>query len=170
MEMDCILLIEDSEDDVLMMKYALEEAAIANPVQAVTSAEEGIEYLEGTGKYADRTLYPKPAVVFVDLKLPGKPGHEVLQWMAGKVELKHVLRAVLTGSNDPEDRTIAQKLGAHCYFEKPITSEQLTGPKRNLLLLAGGVKGGGPLQPGVSAAPGRWPVPLVQSTRSAASG
>ena len=139
MELDCILLVEDNSDDVLLMKCVLEDAGVDISVQVVDSAEDAISYLAGHGEYADRHLFPMPRVVFVDLKLPAKPGHEVLEWMARKPELRQVLKVVLTGSNDPQDRKRAYDLGANCYLEKPMTTEQLTSPSRNLrMVLAGG--------------------------------
>ncbi len=139
MNADCILLVEDNADDVTLTKWALFEAGLSNPVHVVSTAEEALAYLSGSDKYADRTCFPLPKVMFVDLKLPGKSGHEVLRWIAGRADLQHVLRVVLTGSEDPSDRKLAQELGANCYLEKPITKEQITGPSRNLWMILGAV-------------------------------
>ena len=132
MEANGILLVEDNEDDIILIKRALEDAGLHNPVHTVTTADEAIAYLSGSGQYEDRVSFPLPKVVFVDVRLPGKSGHEVLRAMAATEELRDVVRVVLTGSEDPSDRRIALELGAHCYLEKPITKEQLIGPSRNL--------------------------------------
>jgi CheY-like chemotaxis protein len=143
MEIDCILLVEDNEDDVLLFQASLEDADILNPVHVVGSAENAISYLAGTGDYADRSLYPLPRVVFVDLHLPGKSGHDILEWMLREPELRDVLKVVLTGSKDPRHYTRALELGANAYLEKPVTKEQLIGPCRNLrMVLAGGNRPG----------------------------
>lgn len=139
MNADCILLVEDNHDDVTLTKCALVEAGLSNPVHVVSTAEEALAYLSGVEKYADRTCFPLPKVMFVDLKLPGKSGHDLLKWIAQREELRDVVRAVLTGSDDPSDRKLAHELGAHCYLVKPITTEQITGPSRNLGMLLGGV-------------------------------
>src|SRR5690348_4496298 len=73
-----LLLVEDSEHDVFLMKRALKQAEIENPVYVVSDGERAIEYLSGNGEFKDRNLYPFPALVFLDLKLPYKNGHEVL--------------------------------------------------------------------------------------------
>jgi len=137
MNADWILLVEDNADDVILTKTALLEAGVSNPVRVLSTAEEALDYLTGAEKYADRTAFPVPKVIFVDLKLPGKSGHEVLRWIAQREELADVLKVVLTGSEDPSDRKLAQELGAHCYLEKPITREQITGPSRNLRMILG---------------------------------
>ena len=74
-----ILLVEDNEDDVFLMRRALQGAGISNPLYLVDDGQKAIDYLAGTGDYADRSLHPFPALIFLDLKLPFKSGHEVLR-------------------------------------------------------------------------------------------
>ena len=125
MEAASILLVEDSEDDVILIQYTLEEAGLGNPLHVVDSGEEAIAYLSAKGKYRDRQQFPLPRVVFLDLKLPGKSGHDVLKWMAQQECLNGVIRLVLTGSDDPEDLKKSYDLGANGYLTKPLTPEQL---------------------------------------------
>ena len=107
METDFILLVEDNEDDVALLKHALEHAGIRSPMHWVQTTEAAINYLAGEGIYADRSLYPIPGIVFVDLKLPGQSGHDLLKWLNMRSDLAEIIRIVLTGSNDPADRKIA---------------------------------------------------------------
>jgi len=130
-----ILLVEDNEDDVILIKDALERAGVTNPVHVVGTASAAVNYLSGKGEFSDRKLYPVPKVVFLDLKLPGESGHNVLQWMAKQEKLKGIVRVVLTGSDDPSDLKKAYELGANSYFRKPLTAQQLTDPSRNLRML-----------------------------------
>jgi CheY-like chemotaxis protein len=146
---DFVLLVEDNDEDATLTKCVLLEAGLTNPVHVVSTADEALAYFSGVGKYADRISFPIPKVVFVDLKLPGKSGHEVLRWLSGREEFWHVLTVVLTGSDDPTDRKLAYELGANCYLEKPITSEQLIGPSRNLRMILGA----GPTMSGAQEAP-----------------
>jgi CheY-like chemotaxis protein len=132
METDAILLVEDNEDDIILTKCALEDAGIANPVQDVSHADEAIAYLSGHGRYRDRNAHPMPCVIFIDLWLPRKSGHELLAWMAQQPTLKDIVRVVLTGSENPADIKKARELGANAYVRKPLTVDQLTTPGRNL--------------------------------------
>ena len=55
-----ILLAEDFESDVLLMRRAFEKAKIVNPLQVVGDGEQVVAYLRGEGLYADRERYPLP--------------------------------------------------------------------------------------------------------------
>ena len=54
------------------MKRALKGAQISNPLNVAIHGQEAIEYLTGTGRFADRFEYPIPSLIFLDLKLPFK--------------------------------------------------------------------------------------------------
>ena len=135
-----ILLVEDNEDDAILVKIAFEQAGIECSWQTAEDGQEAILYLSGEGKYEDRSKYPMPLVVLVDLTLPRKSGHEVLAWMQRRKELLSVVRVVLTGSENPEDVDTSYALGAQGYLLKPITKEQLQQPGRTLrtILLVNG--------------------------------
>lgn len=120
-----ILLVEDNEDDVFLMERALKGAGITNPLRVVSDGQEAIDYLGGAGKFADRAAHPAPAIVFLDLKLPLRTGHEVLAWIRSRPELESLVVVVLTSSNEPSDVRRCYSLGANSYLVKPPTSEQL---------------------------------------------
>jgi len=121
-----LLLVEDNEDDVFLMQRALKEAAVSNPLHVVEDGQEAIDYLGGTGVFQDRSQYPLPAVVFLDLKLPLKSGHDVLAWIRQQAQFKSLVVVVLTSSDEPSDLSIAYRLGANSYLVKPPTAEALT--------------------------------------------
>ena len=135
-----ILLVEDNEDDAILVKIAFEQAGIECSWQTAEDGQEAILYLSGEGIYEDRSKYPMPLVVLVDLTLPRKSGHEVLAWMQQRKELQSVVRVVLTGSDNPEDVDASYALGAQGYLLKPITQAQLRQPGRTLrtILLVNG--------------------------------
>ena len=120
-----ILLVEDNEDDLFLMKRALLSARIVNPVLVVETGQEAMDYLGGAGKFADRDSYPIPAVVFIDLKLPFVFGHEVLAWIRRQKQFESLVVIVLTSSNEANDLNRCYSLGANSYLVKPPTAEQL---------------------------------------------
>ena len=120
-----ILLVEDNEDDVFLMKRALQGARVVNPLQVVEDGQQAVDYLTGAGQFADRETYPLPAVVFLDLKLPYISGHDVLAWIRRQKEFESLVVIVLTSSNEASDLSRCYALGANSYLVKPPTPDQL---------------------------------------------
>jgi len=120
-----ILLVEDNVDDIFLLKRALQQARIVNPVVVVSTGQEAMDYLSGNGPFADRFTYPMPAVIFLDLKLPFVFGHEVLGWIRRQKELEPLPIIVLTSSNEASDLSRCYALGANSYLVKPPTPEQI---------------------------------------------
>lgn len=118
------LVVEDNEDDVFFMERAFQDAGLKNPVYIVNNGDQAIQYIEGSGEYADRNRYPFPDMVFLDLKMPGRDGFDVLEWL--RREKKVDLRvAILTSSPEEIDRKRARELGADAYLLKPPTTAML---------------------------------------------
>jgi CheY-like chemotaxis protein len=120
-----ILLVEDNEDDVFLMKRALRVAGISNPLQIVEDGQAAIDYLAGAGAYADRARHPLPMIAFLDLKLPYKTGHDVLEWIRRQPHLDTLVVIVLTSSNEKVDLERAYTLGANSFVVKPPTTALL---------------------------------------------
>lgn len=125
MNSSTILLVEDNEDDAFFMKRALREAGIENPVQFVEHGQQAIDYLNGEGKFAARETFPLPMIVFLDLKLPFKSGHEVLEWIRQHPSYEKLIVIILSSSNEPVDLDRAYRSGANSYVVKPATTVQL---------------------------------------------
>ena len=120
-----ILLVEDNEDDVFLMKRALKGARVSNLLYVVEDGQQAEDYLTGAGQYADREAYPLPAIVFLDLKLPYISGHDVLAWIRRQKGFDSLVVIVLTSSNEASDLSRCYALGANSYLVKPPTPDQL---------------------------------------------
>lgn len=116
------LLVEDNADDAFFMERAFRRAGLSNPLQIVTNGDQAIEYLDGSGSFTDRVLFPFPSLVFLDLKLPGRDGFDVLRWLRND-KRSVVPVAVLTSSPEEIDRRRARDLGAELYLVKPPTKD-----------------------------------------------
>ncbi|MBA2848957.1 response regulator [Thermosulfuriphilus ammonigenes] len=120
-----ILLVEDDPNDVILIKRAFDRARIANPIQVAQDGEEAIAYLAGSEPYHDRSLYPLPMLVLLDLKMPRKSGFDVLAWIRAQEVLRRLPVVVLTSSKDTPDINRAYDLGANSYLVKPVAFEAL---------------------------------------------
>ena len=130
------LLVEDNEDDAYFMQRAFEDAGLKNPLHIVRNGEQAIDYLSGVKVFSDREKYPLPSIIFLDLKMPGRDGFDVLTWV--RQENKSTVPiAVLTSSPEEVDRRRARELGADCYLLKPPTTAMLISCCRQFKLDCG---------------------------------
>jgi CheY-like chemotaxis protein len=146
-----ILVIEDSSADILLVRRAFSQAKLTNPLQVVTNGEEAIAYLSGTGKYENRTEFPLPTLVLLDLKMPGIDGFEVLAWIRKNPNLRGLRVVVLTSSDDTKDVNRACQLGANSFLVKPLDFGKFRRNRPSLKRLLGLV--GPPARSVASAAP-----------------
>jgi DNA-binding response OmpR family regulator len=121
---DIVLLAEDSEDDLVLMRYAFRKAGILNQVHEVRDAHDAENYLNGVGLYSNRVRYPLPCVIITDLKMPYN-GISFLKWLQGKDEFHRVPKLVLSTSGMDSDRNEAAELGACAFFVKPSDLQEL---------------------------------------------
>ena len=131
---EVILLAEDNEDHVILTKRAFKMAGLLNPLYNVENGEEAIAYLKGEGKFANRSEYPLPTLLLLDLKMPGKNGFDVLQWLRGQPTLSALRVVVLTTSDEIHDVNRAYQLGANSFLTKPVDF-------RDFVQLSSAVKG-----------------------------
>jgi len=120
-----ILLTEDDDGDVLLLRHAFDKAGVTNPLHVVSDGEQALAYLAGQGGYADRERHPLPSLVLLDIKLPGRSGLDVLAWMREQPTLRHIPVIVLTSSQQPGDISRAYDAGANAYHIKPVGFEGL---------------------------------------------
>jgi CheY-like chemotaxis protein len=118
-EVGVILLAEDDEDDILLVRRAFKDLGILNPLHVVRDGDEAIAYLKGVGEYSNRAEYPLPSLLLLDLKMPRIDGFEVLQWIRSEPNLRPLRVIVLTSSGQMQDVNEAYHLGANSFLVKP---------------------------------------------------
>lgn len=114
-----ILLVEDDPNDVWLVKHAFLNAGIINPLRIVNDGQEAVDYLKGSGPFSDRSAFPMPKLVLLDLKMPRLNGFDVIEWMRGHQPWKLTPIIILSSSALPQDVNRAYELGANAYMVKP---------------------------------------------------
>src|SRR2546428_6788829 len=66
----CVLVAEDDQDDVFLLRRAFQKAGLLHQIINVPDGERTIEYLSGNPPYDDRVRYPFPQLLLLDLKMP----------------------------------------------------------------------------------------------------
>jgi two-component system, chemotaxis family, response regulator Rcp1 len=112
-----ILLVEDSPADIALTEEALKESGLQNTLTIVTDGEQAIEYLSKRGKYKDAE---SPDLILLDLNMPKKNGHEVLEVIKDNPKLEEIPVVVLTVSEAEEDIARALGLKMNYYFYRAL--------------------------------------------------
>ena len=110
-----ILLAEDREEEVELLKLAFREAGITNPLVVVPDGDEALKYLLGVGQYQSS---PVPVLLLLDLKMPNRTGFEVLHWIREHPTLKPLRIIVMTVSESIYDVNRAYHAGANSFLIK----------------------------------------------------
>lgn len=120
-----ILMADDDDDDRVMTQDALEESRVHNDFHMVCDGVELMAYLRREGKYANKTISPRPGLIFLDLNMPRKDGREALMEIKADPKLRSIPVVILTTSKQEEDKVRGYILGAASYITKPVSFEGL---------------------------------------------
>ena len=107
-----ILLVEDNPADYETALRAFRSANMSNPIHRCEDGDEAIEFLNAT-----RTL---PALILLDLNLPGTDGRELLVEIKQSPRLKWIPVIALTTSASERDVRFCYENGAAGYMQKPV--------------------------------------------------
>lgn len=121
-----ILYAEDEPDDILFLERAFKSVGLPHTLNAVSDGEKAQEYLAGEGQFKDRTRYPLPDLILLDINMPKQSGLDVLRWLRNQAQFKSLPVLILTSSSRMEDKEKARQLGAEDYLLKPSDPLQLT--------------------------------------------
>lgn len=115
-----ILLVEDSEPDILLTQEAFAEAQVRNRLHVARDGDEAIEFLRRQGEHAGA---PRPDVILLDINMPRKNGLEVLAELKADPKLASIPVLMLTTSQAETDVTNAYARHASGYVIKPVGFE-----------------------------------------------
>ena len=99
---------------------AFAKLGVRTCLRFVRDGQEAIDYLLGQGQFANRSTYPGPSLLLLDLKMPRKNGFEVLEWIRQQPGLRALRVVVLTSSDHIPDVNRAYQLGANSFLVKPV--------------------------------------------------
>ncbi|MBI4612069.1 MAG: response regulator [Planctomycetes bacterium] len=111
-----ILIAEDNEDDIVLIREALSEVWDTDGLHVVRDGVEALAYLRRKGRYRRAR---RPGLVVLDLNMPGKDGFQVLKEMKEDPSLRHIPVIVLTTSDRETDIVRSYSQGACSFITKP---------------------------------------------------
>jgi CheY-like chemotaxis protein len=117
-----IWLVEDSEADELLMRQALKLDGMDCEFRVSEDGEKAIDFIDAMDNAAENATDTgvRPHIVLLDLNLPRKGGAKVLERIRKSPKIGRIPVVIVTSSDSPGDKGQASRLGATCYFQKPL--------------------------------------------------
>ena len=112
----CLWIIEDNSGDVFLMQEAFREHGVNCEVFVVSDGEHAMRLVDALD--ADASV-ECPHLVLLDINLPKRSGHEVLERIRKNKRCPHVPVLIVTSSDASEDLAKNKRFGATAYFKKP---------------------------------------------------
>ena len=117
-----ILLVDDSEDDVLLARTVFGRLAFPHTLEAISSGAAALDYLRETGKYAG-SRRPLPNLILLDINMPGIDGFSLLREIKADPKLRKIPVIMLTTSSSASDIRRSYEHGAASFLTKPASFE-----------------------------------------------
>lgn len=124
-----ILLVDDSPGDVRLTREALGEDGRNKRISVARNGEEAMRFLRREEEHARA---PRPDLILLDLRMPGKSGGEVLREIKEDPDLRRIPVVVFSLSHDEKDIMEAYGNHANCYVVKPLDLDQFMRAVRSL--------------------------------------
>jgi len=115
-----ILLIDDHQDDIVLMRREFTLVNVRNPILALESADEAVSYLSATNQFCDRRRFPLPALVIVNVHLPCGGGFQVISAVKNDAQLSSIPVVAIGESDRSSDACMAFDLGANLFCPKHL--------------------------------------------------
>lgn len=127
-----IVIAEDDEEDRMLTQEAMIESRVKNTVHFVEDGEYLMDYLHNKGQYEDKSKFPAPGLILLDLNMPRKDGREALKEIKSNEHLKRIPVVILTTSKAEEDIIRTYDLGVNSFITKPVTFEGMINVMKTL--------------------------------------
>ncbi|MEI6847448.1 MAG: response regulator [Chlorobiaceae bacterium] len=115
-----IMLVEDSDEDYKTLLWIFKKLAVTYPIIRCEDGEELLSYL----KCDDCDKIIQPAIILLDLNLPGIDGRKILQRIKENEKFKVVPVIILTTTSNSKDIKYCYQNGANGYIIKPLNLEK----------------------------------------------
>jgi CheY-like chemotaxis protein len=120
-----VLYAEDDENDAFFMQRAFAKLRRSDALRIAHNGRKAVAYLNGEGEYADRSKFPLPDILLLDVKMPELSGLEVLAWVRAQPQFSKQVIVMFTSSTQDSDVERSRAGGANAYLVKPSNADNL---------------------------------------------
>jgi CheY-like chemotaxis protein len=128
-----LLVIEDSNEDFEAFQRYVCKSDLKLSIYRCIDGEEALDFLFRKGRFGNSQSFPRPALVVLDLNLPGMDGREILGRIKQDEDLKSIPVVILTTSNNPKDIEACYRQGVNSYIIKPMDFNRLRHNIKSLI-------------------------------------
>jgi CheY-like chemotaxis protein len=118
-----VVVVEDNEDDRTLLLRQLKKSGIDSHVRFFVDGKEALTFLSSL---PPARPFTDLIAVFLDLKLPGLSGVDLLRAIRLLPRLRTVPVIIMTSSLDPKDFEACHALKVSAFVPKPITLESFS--------------------------------------------
>lgn len=111
-----VLIVEDNEGDIILLREVLEHRSSIRKISVAKTGQEAIDFVMKAGEFAQEET---PDLILLDINLPLKNGHEVLEILKKHEEYRTIPIVMLTTSSSPDDINQSYYQHANLYLTKP---------------------------------------------------
>jgi CheY-like chemotaxis protein len=133
-----VLAVEDDEADAQFIDRVARQSPLVKSVRVLRGVEEGQAYLSGMEPFADRSRFPMPNLLLLDLRLRRQSGLDLLRWIRQQPPLRPLSVVVLSGTARESDLNRAYELGIEAYIVKPVGLKEFSTTLTGVLVTLAG--------------------------------
>ena len=133
-----VLAVEDDDADAQFIERVGRQSPLVETIRVLRGAEETQAYLSGMDPFGDRSRFPMPNLLLLDLKLRRVSGLELLRWIRQQPALRSLSVVVLSGTAKESDLNRAYELGIDAYIVKPVGLKEFSSTLTGVLVTLSG--------------------------------
>lgn len=111
-----IVAVDDEADDIFFVRTLIDKTKVPQRFQSFSNGDAAIIALSAL--IEQNNSFSLPLVCFLDIKMPGTNGFDLLRWIRSQRALDAMPTIMFSSSDDPRDIDLAKELGAQGYLKK----------------------------------------------------
>lgn len=123
-----ILMADDDEDDIFLLKNAFKDNGYSLTLHSVNDGENVLTFIESDENFSESLS----SIIILDINMPIKNGWQVLEELKSSIKYKHIPVVMFSTSKSEHQIKKSYDLGANSYISKPSTYNELKNVAKHI--------------------------------------